>query len=104
MNLSEYRPLIWENDSLKLLDQRYLPVKEDFMVAKSIEDAFTAIKDMVVRGAPCIGFTGIYGLALWMNSQDSLEANEIKKAGEYLKSARPTAVNQFRCLSRIKIK
>lgn len=93
MNLAEYRPLVWENNELKLLDQRYLPVKEDFMMAKTIEDAFVAIKDMVVRGAPCIGFTGIYGLALWMNSQEVLDAAEIKKAGEYLKSARPTAVN-----------
>lgn len=93
MNLTDYRPLFWNNDTLTLLDQRYLPVKEDFMVARTIEDAFNAIKDMVVRGAPCIGFTGIYGLALWMNSQKQLEGNEIKRAGEYLKSARPTAVN-----------
>lgn len=93
MNLNQYRPLVWENDTLSLLDQRYLPVKEDFMKATTIEAAYKAIKDMVVRGAPCIGFTGIYGLALWMNSQGDLEEKKILAAGEFLKSARPTAVN-----------
>ncbi len=93
MSLAQYRPIVWEADHLILLDQRYLPVKEDFITAKTIEDAFTAIKDMVVRGAPCIGFTGIYGLALWIKSQDTLVKQELIAAGEYLKSSRPTAVN-----------
>jgi len=93
MKLEQYRPLVWEKDALAILDQRYLPLKEDFVIAVTIEDAHKAIKDMAVRGAPCIGFTGIYGLALWMNSQGDLEESKIIKAGEYLKSSRPTAVN-----------
>lgn len=93
MNLTDYRPLIWKDDSLILLDQRYLPLREDFVTVKTIEDAFMAIKDMVVRGAPCIGFTGIFGMALWIRSQSSLNESKIKEAGEYLKSSRPTAVN-----------
>ncbi|MFY7992902.1 MAG: S-methyl-5-thioribose-1-phosphate isomerase [Bacteriovoracaceae bacterium] len=93
MNLTDYRPLVWKDDSLILLDQRYLPLKEDFVTARTIEDAFMAIKDMVVRGAPCIGFTGIFGMALWIHSQSSLNESKIIEAGEYLKSSRPTAVN-----------
>ncbi len=53
--------LRWENKCLELLDQRYLPHEELIVEVRSVEDCYHAIKDMVVRGAPLIGTTAIYG-------------------------------------------
>lgn len=86
-------PLKYENGILKLLDQRLLPSQEVFMTANSIEDCFIAIKDMVVRGAPLIGFTGIWGMALFLKNNPKATHPQFERAGEYLKSSRPTAVN-----------
>lgn len=86
-------PLKYENDIVKLLDQRLLPGEEVYMTAKTIEDCFIAIKDMVVRGAPLIGYTGIWGMALFLKNNPKATLPQFERAGEYLKSARPTAVN-----------
>ena len=51
---------------LKLLDQRLLPHEEVYFECKDLTAGFDAIEVMVVRGAPCIGFTAIYTLALWL--------------------------------------
>lgn len=48
---------------------------------------------MVVRGAPAIGFTALYGMVLWLKGQSTFQHGEWRKAGEFLKTARPTAVN-----------
>lgn len=86
-------PLKWSNDSLKLVDQRFLPHQIDYVVAENIEQAHAAIKDMVVRGAPLIGFSALYGMALWLKEQKSLSTEGVEQARLYLESARPTAVN-----------
>lgn len=88
-----YRPIIWKNETLILLDQRLLPNEEVFVEVKSLKECATAIRDMIVRGAPCIGFTAIFGLALWYRSTKSRDAAEVRKACDELISARPTAVN-----------
>ncbi|MBF0205801.1 MAG: S-methyl-5-thioribose-1-phosphate isomerase [Oligoflexia bacterium] len=85
-------PIRWENDQLFLLDQRLLPNKEHFERITSLEECHYAIKEMVVRGAPCIGFTAIFGMALWVKKEE-LSAPAAVRAANYLKSARPTAVN-----------
>lgn len=86
-------PLKYENDILKLIDQRLLPTEEVYMTARTIEDCYTAIKDMVVRGAPLIGFTGIWGMALFLKHNPKSTFEQFVRAADYLKSARPTAVN-----------
>jgi methylthioribose-1-phosphate isomerase len=86
-------PLKVENDILKLLDQRLLPNEEVYLTTKTIEECFRAIADMVVRGAPLIGFTGIWGMALYLKNNPKITFEQFKQAAEYLKSARPTAVN-----------
>jgi methylthioribose-1-phosphate isomerase len=63
------------------------------MTARTIEDCFLAIKDMVVRGAPLIGFTGIWGMALFIKHNPKATFEQFSRAADYLKSARPTAVN-----------
>ncbi|NOR74175.1 MAG: S-methyl-5-thioribose-1-phosphate isomerase, partial [Draconibacterium sp.] len=79
---------------IQVIDQRKLPFQFDIFDLKTVEDAFFAIKEMVVRGAPLIGVTAAYGmyLALLNFEGNSIEKYIIEKA-DYLKSSRPTAVN-----------
>lgn len=88
-----YRPIVWKDNKLFLLDQRLLPHSETFVEITDLQGCSLAIKDMVVRGAPCIGFTAIYGLALWVKSQDQLTLEKCRQACDEIISARPTAVN-----------
>lgn len=91
--MSTYSPIIWKNNNLYLLDQRLLPHEEIFVEVKNLEECVTAIRDMVVRGAPCIGFSAIFGMALWTNSTQTLNSSSINKACDDMIAARPTAVN-----------
>ncbi len=79
---------------VQVIDQRKLPFQFEIMDLKTTEDAFFAIREMVVRGAPLIGVTAAYGmyLALLEFKNDEFEQYISEKAA-YLKSARPTAVN-----------
>ena len=93
----DLRPIIWDDDKkeLILIDQRKLPNKLEYFICKSYEDVAYAIKDMVVRGAPAIGVSAAYGLAL-----AEISGDDIYKAYEVLKNTRPTAVNLFWALDR----
>lgn len=88
-----YRPIIWKDHKLLLLDQRLLPQNETFVEVTDLKGCTAAITDMVVRGAPCIGFTAIYGLALWVNAQKDISVESARKACDEMIAARPTAVN-----------
>lgn len=88
-----YSPIIWKDEKLHLLDQRLLPQTETFVEVESLEACAKAITDMVVRGAPCIGFTAIYGMALWVRGQKELNESSCRKACDEMINARPTAVN-----------
>ncbi len=94
-------PILWKDNTLFLLDQRLLPLVEEYVKCSTIDDSFRGIREMVVRGAPCIGFTAIYGLALWLKSQREFDINEFRKICDYLKNARPTAVNLMFEIDRV---
>ena len=89
--MAKIKPLEWKEDKLVLIDQRKLPLKQEFLSYNSIEGVHEAIKDMVVRGAPLIGFTALFGMVLAAKETFNLEV--LTQKGEYLKTARPTAVN-----------
>lgn len=91
--MSTYSPIIWKENKLYLLDQRLLPHQEIFVEVNTLKECVVAITDMVVRGAPCIGFTAIYGMALWVKSQSDFTLNSINQACDEMIAARPTAVN-----------
>ncbi|MFC1857726.1 S-methyl-5-thioribose-1-phosphate isomerase [Thermodesulfobacteriota bacterium] len=80
---------------VRVIDQRYLP--HEFVVADllTVDDVITAIREMVVRGAPLIGVTGAYGVYLaTLNAPASKISDDyLVKEAHRLKSARPTAVN-----------
>ena len=94
-------PIVWKDNVMLLLDQRLLPAEERMLTITTVEEAHDAIRDMVVRGAPCIGFTAIYGLALWLKAQETFSLQEFRKAATYLKGARPTAVNLMFEIDRV---
>lgn len=89
---------IWlkKNDPqiIQVIDQRKLPFRFEIFDIETVEDAFYAIREMVVRGAPLIGVTAAYAmyLAVFESNDETLENDLLEKA-EYLKSSRPTAVN-----------
>lgn len=85
-------PIEFKQGKLFLVDQRKLPLEEIYNEYDSLEGTFEAIKNMVVRGAPCIGFTALFGIALWLK-KNTYEPEKLQEAATYLKSARPTAVN-----------
>ena len=62
--MTEIRPILWENGSLKLLDQTQLPKSETVIEVTGYHGAISAIRDMQVRGAPAIGITAAYGVAM----------------------------------------
>ncbi len=79
---------------IEVIDQRRLPFLFEIFELKTVEDAFFAIKEMVVRGAPLIGITAAYGmyLAILQFEKGDFKKYIVEKA-DYLKSSRPTAVN-----------
>ncbi|MBW8326691.1 MAG: S-methyl-5-thioribose-1-phosphate isomerase [Prolixibacteraceae bacterium] len=88
---------IWFNhqkNSVETIDQRHLPFLNLIYEIDTLEEARFAITEMVVRGAPLIGVTAAYGmyLAACNFSGNDFRA-EMKRAAEWLKSSRPTAVN-----------
>ena len=83
----EYRALWLDDEFIKFIDQRKLPYTFEIYTAKTVDDIAFAIKNMVVRGAPAIGATAVYGMALGKNNVD--------KTAETLRATRPTAHDLF---------
>jgi methylthioribose-1-phosphate isomerase len=96
-----YRSIFVADDgwTVAVIDQTRLPFSVDVKHLRTAEDAAAAISDMVVRGAPLIGVTAAYGVALGMR-EDASEAG-LEKAVDRLARTRPTAVNLRWALSRM---
>ncbi|MBO5948880.1 S-methyl-5-thioribose-1-phosphate isomerase [bacterium] len=98
---SEIRTIKWvEEEKLsRMIDQKVIPYKFEFVDIKTSDDMFFAIKDMIVRGAPAIGIAGAHGVLLSaielekenLSFENFMQA--LKEKADYLKSSRPTAVN-----------
>jgi methylthioribose-1-phosphate isomerase len=87
----EYRTIWFENNGVKIIDQTQLPHRFVIKELKTVNDAINAIKVMEVRGAPLIGGTAAYGLALAVHENNNPEF--IKKSAKELIQSRPTAIN-----------
>ena len=87
----EYRTIWYENDIVKIIDQTKLPHQFVIKDLKSVKDTINAIKIMEVRGAPLIGGTAAYGMALAVKQNS--KPDFIKKSSEDLIQSRPTAIN-----------
>ncbi|GJE15839.1 S-methyl-5-thioribose-1-phosphate isomerase [Methylobacterium marchantiae] len=88
--------------SVEVIDQTRLPFAFELKRLASLDDAAVAIRTMIVRGAPLIGVTAAYGLALGLREEASDEA--IERAVEMLAATRPTAINLRWALDRVAAK
>ncbi len=94
---SSWSPVAWRDGAVILLDQRRLPMEELYMRCDTVEAVAAGITDMVVRGAPAIGITAAYGVALAARLGWDRD-----RAIAVLASTRPTAVNLFWALERMR--
>ncbi|MDQ7822087.1 MAG: S-methyl-5-thioribose-1-phosphate isomerase [Candidatus Eremiobacteraeota bacterium] len=99
------KQLIWNDKELHILDQRKLPLTEEYLVLTDYRHVMEAIKTLAVRGAPLIGVTASMALVMAAREirEDSLEAflAALGEAQQALRSTRPTAVNLMWALDRM---
>jgi translation initiation factor eIF-2B subunit alpha/methylthioribose-1-phosphate isomerase len=91
-----YRTVWFEKNKIKTINQLLLPKKFETVTLKSVEDVAKAIQTMIVRGAPAIGATGAYGIALAIIKNENLE-----EAHKMLCDTRPTAQDLFRGIDHV---
>ena len=93
----ELRTIEWKNDSVVMIDQTKLPNELVFVKYTDYNDIAEAIRTLVVRGAPAIGVSGAFGIALaaLQSSSETLDGllSDLEKAKKILVATRPTAIN-----------
>ncbi len=87
----------WTGGAAVMIDQTRLPLEEKFVTCRTYEEMATAIRDMIIRGAPAIGVAAAMGVALGV-----LEDAPFDVVCETLAKTRPTAVNLFWAIDRMK--
>lgn len=99
------RSVEWNETYISLLDQQKLPLETVYLELRTVEDVWESITSLKVRGAPAIGITAAFGLALAAQNYEVNSIQEFKvqlqKDRDYLASSRPTAVNLFWALDRM---
>ncbi len=98
--------IAWQDDDIVMVDQRKLPASEVYVTCKTVNDVAKAIKTMVIRGAPAIGVCAAMGLALGAARSKATGTKqfttEFQRNCDLLAATRPTAVNLFWAIERIK--
>ena len=99
-------PVKWSDEGVLMLDQRLLPTEETWLTLKTYTEVADGIRDMVVRGAPAIGVSAAYGIALgakqFVGTNMVDFEDELDYVGEVLGKTRPTAVNLFWAIDEMK--
>src|SRR3954466_9049202 len=98
--------LTWTGSSLRLLDQTKLPTQTVYLDITDEKQMHDAIKRLVVRGAPAIGVAAAFGVYLGVRNEPETTAERlwfrINQVADYLATSRPTAVNLFMALDRMR--
>jgi methylthioribose-1-phosphate isomerase len=98
--------IAWEDDAVVMVDQRKLPATEVYVRCKTAAEVAKAIKTMVIRGAPAIGVSAAMGLALSAAKSKATGTRQLavdfQKACDLMAGTRPTAVNLFWAIDRMK--
>ncbi len=98
--------IAWQEDDIVMVDQRKLPAAEVYVTCKNVNDVAKAIKTMVIRGAPAIGVSAAMGLALGAARSKATGTKqfttEFQRHCDLLAATRPTAVNLFWAIERMK--
>ena len=96
----------WKDDAVVMIDQRKLPAAEVYVTCRTANDVAKAIKTMVIRGAPAIGVAAAMGIALGMRRSKATGTKqfttEFQKLCDLMAATRPTAVNLFWAIERMK--
>lgn len=103
---SRVETLRWRDDKLEMIDQRVLPMRFEYLSYANAEEVAEGIRSMVVRGAPAIGCAAAYGVALQALAYQHADKPGFEQAMAHgfqvLAASRPTAVNLFWALQRVK--
>ena len=104
--MSDWFTLRWSDAGVVMLDQRLLPEREEYLVCETLEQVAQAIESLAIRGAPAIGCAAAFGVARAAvlspaRSVDAL-ATDVAAAAQRLARTRPTAVNLFWALERMR--
>jgi methylthioribose-1-phosphate isomerase len=98
--------IAWQDDAVVMIDQRKLPGSEIYVTCTTANEVARAIKTMVIRGAPAIGIAAAMGIALGMARSKASGtrqfAAEFQKTCDMMAATRPTAVNLFWAIERMK--
>lgn len=97
------RTVEWRKGAVVLLDQRLLPRQEVYRVYRDYRRLAKAIRDMVVRGAPAIGVTAAFGIALGMQRVRRQPEAAFERICQTFAQTRPTAVNLFWAIARLRV-
>ncbi len=99
-------PVKWSDEGVLMLDQRLLPTEEKWLTLKSFTEVANGIRDMVVRGAPAIGVSAAYGIALGVKNFVGTNVADLEDEFDYIAEVigktRPTAVNLFWAIERMR--
>jgi methylthioribose-1-phosphate isomerase len=100
------RPIEWLDGKLRILDQSKVPGEQIFIDLDNYDDVVLAITEMRVRGAPAIGVTAAYGIALGASGIKTTNKDEflaqLSQVMQAFAASRPTAVNLFQAINRMK--
>ena len=95
-----------DGDVVVMIDQRKLPAQEVYVRCKTAAEVARAIKTMVIRGAPAIGVAAAWGIAIGMRRSTATGTQkftaEFQKTCDLMAATRPTAVNLFWAIERMK--
>ncbi|MDJ0624868.1 MAG: S-methyl-5-thioribose-1-phosphate isomerase [Candidatus Caenarcaniphilales bacterium] len=97
--LTKIYPLKYTGNSLKVLDQRKLPAEEIYVECSTYNEVIQAIQNMLVRGAPAIGFAGAWACCLAVKAVD--DKRDLLRIFHEIELARPTAVNLSKAIRRM---
>jgi methylthioribose-1-phosphate isomerase len=96
----------WEDDAVRIIDQTRLPLEKTFITIGTAKEMWEAIKVLKIRGAPAIGIAAAFGIYLGIREHEkedkTLFLEKFEEVCEYIGSSRPTAVNLFWAIDRIR--
>jgi methylthioribose-1-phosphate isomerase len=99
------KTLEWTDDGVRFIDQTKLPTEEVYVTCRDYEEVATAIRDMIVRGAPAIGVAAAMGIALGVRDAEGDHVSELRRnfvqICDTMGETRPTAVNLFWAIRRM---
>ena len=101
-----FKTIEWTEDGVRMIDQTKLPASEVYVTCRPYQEVAEAIRSMVIRGAPAIGVAAAMGVALGIKESRATSVAELRadfeKIAETISKTRPTAVNLFWAVKRMR--